>query len=97
MASFIKPHDRISLAEQIGRPKVEAVVNDFYNRIQSHPTLSIPFSVVDHWDEHKQKISEFWWVALGGKPSTSYTYDPVGKHFEAGFTEDLLKAWKALF
>lgn len=95
--NIIKPHDRISLAERIGRASVNQVVEDFYNRIQNHPALSKPFSIVSHWKEHKEKISEFWWVALGGKPFTSYSYDPVNKHFAAGFTPALLKDWKALF
>jgi len=36
-------------------------------------------------------------VALGGQPTKSYSYDPVGKHFAAGLTENLLNDWKALF
>lgn len=61
------------------------------------PTLSKPFSIVDHWTEHKEKIAEFWWVVLGGIPDNSYKYTPVNKHFSAGFTQELLKNWKALF
>ena len=94
---MIKPVDRISLAMRIGKPSVDKVVDDFYNRIQIHSTLSKPFSIVGNWDEHKVKIAEFWWVALGGKPSKSYSYDPVGKHFAAGLTENLLNDWKAPF
>jgi len=95
--NIIKPIDRVSLAAKIGKPSVDKVVDDFYNRIQIHPTLSEPFSIVGHWDEHKEKISQFWWVALGGNPSNSYSYDPVGKHFTAGFTQNLLNDWKTLF
>lgn len=95
--NLIKPHDRISLAEKIGRPSVALVVDDFYNRVQTHPTLAKPFSIVAHWQEHKQRIAEFWWIALGGKPTASYSYDPVSKHFLAGFNQTLLSDWKALF
>jgi hemoglobin len=95
--NFIKSLERAPLAHQIGRDAIDQVVDDFYNQIQKHPTLSIPFSIVTHWKEHKEKIADFWWVVLGGQPQTSYKYDPVNKHFSAGFTQDLLEDWKALF
>ena len=88
---------RTSLADKIGKPLIDKVVDDFYNKIQGHKSLSKPFESVDHWDEHKEKIAHFWWVALGGIPTGSYQYDPVGKHFTAGFNLDLLEDWKALF
>ena len=94
---IVKPSERTPLAHQIGRELIDKVVDDFYNRIQKHPTLSKPFSIVNHWKEHKDKIAEFWWVVLGGIPSNSYKYDPVNKHFAAGFTQELLEDWKALF
>ena len=89
--------DRISLAKKIGRDNIDKVVDDFYNQIQTHPTLAKPFSIVGHWKEHKERIAEFWWVALGGKPTANFSYDPVGKHYSAGFTADLLTDWKNLF
>lgn len=95
--NLIKPSERISLAEKIGRSSIYNVVDDFYNRIQEHPTLAKPFSVVKHWKEHKERITEFWWIALGGKPTAEFKYDPVKKHYEAGFTEELLADWKNLF
>ena len=93
----IKPHDRVCIADLLGRDKVKAVINDFYDQIQVHPTLAEPFSSVHDWPTHKEKISDFWWVVLGGKPHASYKYDPVGKHLMAGFNENLLKDWKQLF
>lgn len=95
--NIIKPSERTSLAEKIGRKTVNDVVNDFYDKVQTHPTLSKPFSIVAHWDQHKEKIADFWWVVLGGRPTSSYKYDPVNKHFSAGFTQALLEDWKALF
>lgn len=94
---IMKPSEHTPLAHQIGRESIDKVVDDFYNQIQKHPTLSKPFSIVSHWKEHKEKIAEFWWVVLGGIPDNSYKYTPVNKHFSAGFTQELLKDWKALF
>lgn len=95
--TLIKPHDRISLAERMGRQQVFTVVNEFYDLIQTHPTLAKPFGSVENWDEHKKRIAQFWWTALGGQPSESYQYNPVAKHFAAEFTQALLQDWKALF
>ena len=97
IAISAKPHDRACLADRLGRNKVNTIVNDFYNQIQEHPTLAEPFSSVHDWPTHKEKISDFWWVVLGGKPYTSYKYEPVGKHLMAGFNESLLVDWKQLF
>lgn len=87
----------VAIADLLGRKKIDLVVNDFYNRIQLHQTLAKPFSNVHDWPAHKEKITEFWWVVLGGKPKASFKYDPVGKHFAAGFTGALLADWKLLF
>ena len=93
----VKPSDRITLASRIGKSAVNRVTSEFYDRIQKHPTLKTPFSSVQHWPEHKDRIAQFWWVALGGQPSESNRYDPVAKHLTAGFNENLLMDWKVLF
>lgn len=87
----------LPIAQLIGKHQIDQVVDDFYNRIQTHPSLAQPFSGVHDWVSHKKKITEFWWVALGGAPKVSYKYDPVGKHFTAGFNALLLSDWKSLF
>lgn len=93
----LKPQEKITLADRIGYDNVFRVVNDFYDLIQTHPTLAGPFGSVAHWDEHKFKIAQFWFVVLGGKPTAAFRYDPVAKHFAAGFTGELLHDWKTLF
>lgn len=92
-----KPSNQVTLADQIGKISIDRVVDDFYSLVQTHPTLAKPFSSVDDWPNHKDRIAHFWWVALGGKPQKSYRYDPVGKHFSAGFNAELLEDWKQLF
>ena len=87
----------ISIAQIIGKDQIDQVVDDFYNRARNHPSLAQPFSVVHNWEDHKAKIAQFWWVVLGGIPKASYKYDPVGKHFAAGFNASLLSDWKLLF
>jgi hemoglobin len=84
-------------AAAIGLDAVRGVVDDFYNRVQRHPALAVPFSIVDDWDEHKAHLTHFWWVALGGAPYRTKPYNVAVKHMEAGFTPELLIDWLALF
>ena len=85
------------IANEIGLTKVEQVVSDFYDRIQRHPTLAGPFSVVDDWPGHKAHLAHFWWVTLGGRPYSDRPYSVVDKHALAGFTPALLADWLELF
>lgn len=87
----------LDIAQLIGRDKVAEVVSAFYDAIQRHQTLSVPFGVVDHWPEHKAHLAHFWWVTLGGKPYRDKPYRVAEKHAEAGFTPELLTDWLALF
>lgn len=95
--TLIKPQEKIALANRIGYDSIFQVVSDFYDAIKTHPTLAGPFGSVESWDEHKIKIAQFWFVVLGGKPAAAFHYDPVAKHFAAGFTAPLLEDWKTLF
>jgi hemoglobin len=94
---FTKPHDRLTIADSLGKDAIKTVVDQFYDAIQTHPTLQIPFNKVQDWPHHKERIAEFWWAALGGRPAMSYSYDPVGKHFASGFNASLLHDWQTLF
>ena len=76
---------------------IHRVVNIFYNRIQHDPILKVPFSSVHDWPEHVKKLTHFWWVRLGGKPYLFYPYNPVEKHFFAGFNSELLARWLMIF
>jgi hemoglobin len=85
------------IATHLGLDKVEAVIDDFYNRVQKHPTLAGPFGIVDDWEEHKAHLSHFWWVTLGGRPYRNKPYQVARKHAMAGFTPELLVDWLSLF
>lgn len=85
------------IADDIGRERVARVVDVFYERIQTHPTLNGPFAVVHDWPMHKDILTHFWWVTLGGKRYLDYPYAVARKHNEAGFTPALLVDWLALF
>lgn len=73
------------------------VVNDFYTRVQTDSLLKVPFSSVHDWPEHIQRITHFWWIRFGGKPYLFAEYNPVLKHFYAGFNAEFLTRWLQLF
>lgn len=73
------------------------VVDDFYTRVQNDPILKVPFGSVTDWPEHIEKLTHFWWVRFGGEAYFSIRYNPIGKHFIAGFNRDFLKRWLSLF
>ncbi|MBC7740672.1 MAG: group III truncated hemoglobin [Bdellovibrionaceae bacterium] len=73
------------------------VVNDFYYRIQQDPILQVPFYSVHDWPEHVERITHFWWIRFGGKPYLFSDYNPVAKHFFAGFNGELLARWLSIF
>lgn len=73
------------------------VVDDFYTRVQLDPVLSVPFNSVHDWPEHVRRLTHFWWIRLGGKPYMFSDYNPVPKHYFAGFNAELLHRWLQLF
>src|SRR5437868_5191673 len=73
------------------------VVDDFYTRIQLDPVLQVPFKSVVDWPEHISRLTHFWWVQFGGKPYLFNHYNPVAKHFFAGFNQELLERWLGIF
>jgi len=82
---------------QLEWTRIAQVVDTFYNRVQEHPTLKVPFARVTDWPEHKDRLTYFWWIILGGERFRQEIYSPVPKHFEAKFSEPLLAEWLALF
>lgn len=86
-----------NIASEIGLERVAAVVDEFYRRVQLDPHLSQPFAVVHDWPVHKQHLTHFWWVSLGGERYADYQYQVPAKHEAAGFTPALLDIWLPLF
>lgn len=74
-----------------------SVIDDFYHRIQIDEKLKIPFQSVHDWPEHIERLTHFWWCKFGGQPYLFTYYNPVEKHFFAGFNEELLARWLNLF
>jgi hemoglobin len=98
MESVTPPKRRLEpLCEKITLPVIRVVVDDFYTRIQKHPTLAEPFSIVKDWDLHKDRLVHYWWTVSGGLPYKDYRYALGDKHAPVGVTNPLVDDWLALF
>lgn len=76
---------------------IHNVVETFYTRVQHDPILSVPFRSVHDWPDHIKRLTHFWWIKFGGKPYMFSQYNPVLKHYYAGFNAELLERWLSLF
>jgi hemoglobin len=93
-----EPSDFVELvAVRLTFQDIHQVVDRFYTQVQHDSLLSVPFQSVQDWPTHIERITHFWWTRFGGTPYKSVQYNPVLKHFEAGFNEAFLKRWLDLF
>lgn len=86
-----------SVAEQIGRDTMDAVMCDFYAKIRAHAQLAPIFAVVQDWPQHEAHIAHFWWVLLGGEAYLDAGYNVARKHVGIGVTPALVDEWLRLF
>jgi hemoglobin len=77
--------------------EIAQVVNDFYTNVATDPLLQKPFSTVKDWPHHIERMTHFWWIKFGGTPYLPGFYDPVSKHYLAGFNSEFLARWLDLF
>jgi len=93
-----QPEDFIELDDvRLTFNDIHSVVDTFYGRIAVDPILQVPFRTVKDWPHHVVRLTHFWWIRLGGRPYLPGMYNPVEKHFIAGFNPPLLRRWLAIF
>lgn len=92
-------HQAVSLnGVRFAHADIQEVVRTFYGRVEKDPVLEIPFRSVHDWPEHIARLTHFWWIRFGGEPyRLDDEYDPVGKHYLAGFNPERLARWLELF
>lgn len=76
---------------------IHRVVDSFYQKIARDPVLKHPFKPVEDWPLHIKGLTHFWWIRFGGVPYLDLRYDPVGKHYLAGFNSHFLERWLDIF
>lgn len=76
---------------------ISKVVDAFYRKVEHDSILKVPFRSVHDWPEHIKRLTHFWWIRFGGKPYMFSHYNPVTKHYFAGFNQEFLSHWLKLF
>lgn len=79
------------------RDAIQRVVQRFYQKLMQDPQLSPFFSHIEDFSEHEQRISDFWYMSMGGKLEQPPKIDMIGKHFPLGIKTEDLQHWLALF
>jgi len=93
-----KPTDFVVLNDiQFTHADIFNVVDLFYKQVAQDSMLKVPFASVKNWPEHIERLTHFWWARFGGQPYLDVSYNPIQKHFEAGFNKDFLDHWLGLF
>ena len=77
--------------------EIEKVVHAFYEKVIQSPELGHFFKHIADFSEHEKRITDFWWVSMGGKLDTPPKIDMIGKHFPLGIKQQDLEIWLALF
>lgn len=76
---------------------IHRVVKSFYHKVPMDKHLKVPFSSVEDWPYHIDKLTHFWWTRFGGMAYMDVRYNPVQKHYDTGFNEEFLDIWLKLF
>lgn len=89
------------LTEQLNLKDVHRVVQCFYDKARDDADIGHYFSTIEDFSEHEQRISCFWWLALGGKTDElekpAPNFDMIKKHIALGITTTDLSIWLKLF
>lgn len=91
------PETTTPLCQLIKPSHVKRVVQVFYSRLLQHPTLGQFFQHIENFEEHEQRIADFWWITMGGQPEPRPKIDMIGKHLPLGITENDLGIWLTIF
>ncbi|TNF37274.1 MAG: group III truncated hemoglobin [Gammaproteobacteria bacterium] len=89
--------DNDPLARKINYMQVQQVVHAFYKKLRKHSQLGPFFAHIDNFSHHEKRITDFWWMSLGGKLEQPPKIDMIGKHFPLGIRADDLELWLILF
>lgn len=76
---------------------IQNTIGSFYGKVEVDPLLKVPFQTVEDWGHHVERLTHFWWIRFGGRPYLQVSYNPVEKHFHAGFNQEFLSRWLGLF
>ncbi len=77
--------------------QIQSVVRAFYEKVMAHPQLAHFFERIEDFTEHEKRITDFWYISMGGRPAHPPKIDMMGKHLPLGIKPEHLEIWLALF
>ncbi|MDH5516445.1 MAG: group III truncated hemoglobin [Gammaproteobacteria bacterium] len=89
------------LTDQLNLSDIRRVTQQFYLKARHDPIIGHYFDHIDDFTSHEEKISAFWWLALGGTtaelPAAVPSFDMINKHILLGIKESDLTIWLGHF
>ena len=85
------------LCEQIGRERLVAVINAFYDRLMADAILGHHFRALGDLEAHKTRIVDFWWIGMGGESDDPPMIDMIGKHRFLRISRSEINRWLGVF
>ena len=89
------------LTDQLKLNDIHRVVQQFYLKARQHRVIGHHFDGIADFSSHEEKITAFWWMALGGKasalPAGAPALDMINKHMALGIDANDLSVWLGLF
>jgi hemoglobin len=82
-----------TLANHLTYQQVQKVIQAFYQQLLAHPQLSQYFSHIKDFSAHEKRITDFWWLALGGRLDSPPRIDMINKHMTLGINSHDLHVW----
>ena len=73
------------------------VIERFYARLMEDDLLAKFFVHIEDFSTHQQRITDFWWQALGGQLEQPLRIDMIGKHITLGIQDEHLQRWLEVF
>lgn len=89
------------LTDQLNVSGVHHVVQCFYMKARNDATIGHYFDGIDDFSLHEERITAFWWLALGGTTAQLSgpvpSFDMINKHIALGIDADDLEIWLNIF
>ncbi|VAW60995.1 hypothetical protein MNBD_GAMMA10-494 [hydrothermal vent metagenome] len=77
--------------------EISIVVCAFYKKVRDNARLGHFFEHLEDFAAHEKRLTDFWWMSMGGKLDDPPKINMIGKHFPMGIKDEDLQTWLALF
>lgn len=85
------------LCDKIGRERVATVVTAFYRAVDEDAVLAPFFAAVPDRAAHERRVTDFWWIAMGGWLDEPPVVNMAGIHTGRGIRDQHVARWLDVF